>query len=125
MAVAGTGTAVAVGDRPVPDSASTGTMWATGRKTLDERISQGPSSAIEVPGANLRTVLELAQQRGKATGNVSTAEITDATPAGLASHISLGGCQGPADTAKSCRRRPRPPAAWARSPSRWSTTRST
>ena len=77
-------------------------MWATGRKTLDERISQGPSAAIEVPGANPRTVLELAQQRGKATGNVSTAEITDATPAVLASHISLRGCQGPADAAKSC-----------------------
>ena len=28
-----------------PDSASTGTSWATGQKTLDERISQGPSSA--------------------------------------------------------------------------------
>jgi len=27
-----------------PDSASTGTSWATGRKTIDERISQGPSS---------------------------------------------------------------------------------
>ena len=29
-----------------PDSASAGTMWATGQKTLDERISQGPTSAI-------------------------------------------------------------------------------
>ena len=37
-----------------PDSASTGTMWATGQKTLDERISQGPSSAINVPGQNLQ-----------------------------------------------------------------------
>ena len=27
-----------------PDSASTGTMWATGQKTIDERISQGPST---------------------------------------------------------------------------------
>src|SRR5678815_808886 len=41
-----------------PDSASTGTMWATGVKTLDERISQGPSSALEVPGENVETVLE-------------------------------------------------------------------
>lgn len=78
-----------------PDSASTGTMWATGQKTIDERISQGPSSAINVPGKNLETVLERAQQRGKATGNVSTAEITDATPAVLDSHISLRGCQVP------------------------------
>ncbi len=82
-----------------PDSASTGTMWATGKKTLDERISQGPSSAIEVPGQNLTTVLELAQKRGMKVGDVSTAEITDATPAVLASHISLRGCQGPANMA--------------------------
>jgi alkaline phosphatase len=85
-----------------PDSASTGTMWATGRKTIDERISQGPSSAIDVPGTNLRTVLERAQRQGKRTGNVSTAEITDATPAVLDSHISLRGCQGPQDAATSC-----------------------
>src|SRR3954467_3906345 len=85
-----------------PDSASTGTMWATGQKTIDERISQGPSSALEVPGANLRTVLEDAQKQGKKVGNVSTAEITDATPAVLDSHISIRGCQGPQDTVKTC-----------------------
>ncbi|MEU4194199.1 alkaline phosphatase [Kribbella sp. NPDC026611] len=82
-----------------PDSASTGSSWATGRKTIDERISQGPSSAENVPGTNYQTVLELAQKRGLKVGNVSTAEITDATPAVLASHISLRGCQGPADMA--------------------------
>src|SRR5262245_18388161 len=81
-----------------PDSASTGTMWATGQKTIDERISQGPSSAENVPGQNLKTVLEIAQQQGKRVGNVSTAEITDATPAVLASHMSLRGCQSPANT---------------------------
>jgi alkaline phosphatase/streptomycin-6-phosphatase len=80
-----------------PDSASTGTSWATGKKTIDERISQGPSSAIDVPGRNLKTVLELAKREGKKVGDVSTAEITDATPAVLASHISLRDCQGPAD----------------------------
>jgi alkaline phosphatase len=85
-----------------PDSASTGTQWATGQKTVDERISQGPSTAIDVPGANLPTVLERAQQRGMKVGDVSTAEITDATPAVLASHMSLRGCQGPADTATAC-----------------------
>jgi alkaline phosphatase/streptomycin-6-phosphatase len=82
-----------------PDSASTGTMWATGQKTIDERISQGPSTGESVPGANLKTVLELAQKRGMKVGDVSTAEITDATPAVLASHISLRGCQGPANMA--------------------------
>ena len=82
-----------------PDSASTGTMWATGQKTIDERISQGPSSGDQRPGPNLKTVLELAQKRGMKVGDVSTAEITDATPAVLASHISLRGCQGPANMA--------------------------
>jgi alkaline phosphatase len=87
-----------------PDSASTGTMWATGVKTLDERISQGPSSAIDVPGRNYESVMEKAHRRGMKTGNVSTAEITDATPAVQGSHISLRGCQGPADTATSCKK---------------------
>jgi alkaline phosphatase len=85
-----------------PDSASTGTMWATGQKTIDERISQGPSAAETIPGKNLVTILEKAQKAGKKTGNVSTAEITDATPAVLASHMSLRGCQGPEDTAEDC-----------------------
>jgi alkaline phosphatase len=80
-----------------PDSASTGTMWATGHKTIDERISQGPSGADNVPGENLTTVLEVAQRAGMKVGDVSTAEITDATPAVLGSHISLRGCQGPAN----------------------------
>ena len=82
-----------------PDSASTGTMWATGQKTIDERISQSPSTADNVPGKNLQTVLEIAQARGMKVGDVSTAEITDATPAVLASHMSLRGCQGPANMA--------------------------
>ncbi|MDX3005154.1 alkaline phosphatase [Kribbella solani] len=82
-----------------PDSASTGSSWATGKKTLDERISQGPSSAENVPGTNYQTLLELAQKRGQKVGDVSTAEVTDATPAVLASHMSLRGCQGPADMA--------------------------
>lgn len=82
-----------------PDSASTGTAWATGQKTIDERISQGPSSGEKVPGENLETILEKAQAQGKKVGDVSTAEITDATPAVLASHMSLRGCQGPSNMA--------------------------
>ena len=49
--------------------------------------------------SRIKAVLELAQAAGKKVGDVSTAEITDATPAVLASHISLRGCQGPADMA--------------------------
>jgi alkaline phosphatase len=88
----------------VPDSAATGTAWSTGRKTIDERISRGPSTAVEVPGPNdgFTTVLELAQKAGMRTGDVSTAEITDATPAVMAAHISNRACQGPADTRSTC-----------------------
>ena len=36
---------------------------------------------------NVKTVLEQAKENGKSTGLVSTAEITDATPAAYASHV--------------------------------------
>jgi alkaline phosphatase/streptomycin-6-phosphatase len=39
--------------------------------------------------------LELAQQAGYKVGNVTTAELTDATPAVLNAHINDRGCQGP------------------------------
>jgi alkaline phosphatase len=86
----------------VPDSAPTAAAWSSGIKTLDGRLGQGPSSGVTVPGTNYETYMEIAKRRGLATGNVSTAEITDATPAVLDSHISLRGCQGPNDTRTTC-----------------------
>ena len=73
------------------------------------------------PAPTSKTVLELAQKQGKRVGDVSTAEITDATRRCWASHISLRGCQGPEEHGglpKETRRR----AASARSRSRRSTT---
>jgi alkaline phosphatase len=83
----------------VSDSAPTATGWSTGKKTIDGRLSQGPSAATTIPGDNAgyETVLEKYQEEGKLVGNVSTAEITDATPAAAASHISQRACQGPAN----------------------------
>jgi alkaline phosphatase len=46
--------------------------------------------------------MELAKKAGYRTGNVSTAEITDATPAGQFSHALARGCQGPTYSASSC-----------------------
>ncbi len=88
----------------VGDSAPTATAWSTGKRTQDGRLSQGPSSASNVPGPNAdyKTYMELARDAGRATGNVSTAEITDATPAAPSSHISQRACQGPADTRTTC-----------------------
>lgn len=86
----------------VPDSAPTASAWSSGIKTLDGRVGQGPSSGVTVPGQNYETFMEIAKLRGLSTGNVSTAEITDATPAGPSSHISQRGCQGPNDTRSAC-----------------------
>lgn len=81
------------------ESASTASQWATGKKTIDGRLSQGPSTAANVPGQNYKTITEIFKAQGKKIGNVSTAEITDATPGALAGHISQRGCQGPANLA--------------------------
>ncbi|MCZ4507400.1 alkaline phosphatase [Streptomyces sp. ActVer] len=79
----------------VTDSAASGSGWATGTKTVNGRISKTPGTDKAVP-----TILELAQKNGYATGSVTTTELTDATPAVLASHVSDRSCQGPADVAK-------------------------
>jgi alkaline phosphatase/streptomycin-6-phosphatase len=81
----------------VTDSAASGTGWATGYKTSNGRISSvaGTGSAV----TRFPTILELAQRAGFKTGNVSTAELTDATPAVLDAHINDRGCQGPANMA--------------------------
>jgi alkaline phosphatase len=78
----------------VTDSAASGTGWATGRKTSNGRISTTAGTDRDLP-----TILEIAKAAGMRTGDVSTAELTDATPAVLASHVSARGCQGPADMA--------------------------
>lgn len=86
------------------DSAPTATAWSTGKRTIDGRLSQGPSEAPNVPGSNrgYTTFMEIAHRQGKATGNVSTAELTDATPAGPSAHISQRGCHGPEDARRTC-----------------------
>src|SRR5262249_52383767 len=78
----------------VTDSAASGTGWATGVKTSNGRISTTAQS-----DRDLKTILELAQERGYRTGDVTTAELTDATPAVLAAHVANRSCQGPADMA--------------------------
>jgi alkaline phosphatase/streptomycin-6-phosphatase len=81
----------------VTDSAASGTGWATGYKTSNGRVSSVAGTGAAV--TRLTTILELAQQAGFKTGNVSTAELTDATPAVLDAHINERGCQGPGDMA--------------------------
>ncbi|WP_144662939.1 alkaline phosphatase [Paenarthrobacter nicotinovorans] len=80
----------------VTDSASAATAWASGVKTYNAALG------VDAKGAVAPTMMELAKQAGYRTGNVSTAEITDATPAGQMSHALARGCQGPVYSAAAC-----------------------
>lgn len=64
----------------VTDSASSATAYATGRDTVNGKISEGPH------GERYATVLELAARQGMGTGVVSTSQVTHATPAAFATH---------------------------------------
>lgn len=80
----------------VPDSAATGSAWATGTKTYDNAVS------VDIHGKPQRTLLELAKRAGYKTGNVSTAELQDATPAVQVAHVTARSCYGPTATTKTC-----------------------
>ncbi|VXB09907.1 Alkaline phosphatase [Microbacterium sp. 8M] len=80
----------------VTDSASAATAWSSGVKTYNAALG------VDGKGQVVPTVMELAKKAGYRTGNVSTAEITDATPAGQMTHLLARGCQGPVYSAKSC-----------------------
>lgn len=74
---------------PVTDSSASGSAWATGTKTYNNAID------VDIYGNPQLNLFELAKAAGKATGNVTTAEIQDATPAVLESHSSERACYGP------------------------------
>ncbi|MFE4833559.1 alkaline phosphatase [Arthrobacter sp. NPDC056691] len=80
----------------VTDSASSATAWASGVKTYNAALG------VDAKGTSVPTLMEKAKQAGYRTGNVSTAEITDATPAGQMSHALARGCQGPVYSAAAC-----------------------
>ncbi|PRY63343.1 alkaline phosphatase [Knoellia remsis] len=79
-----------------PDSAATGTAWATGTKTYDNAVS------VDIEGKPLPTLLKLAKERGLKTGNVTTSDIQDATPAVQVANISQRSCFGPEKTSTTC-----------------------
>lgn len=80
----------------VADSASSATAWATGTKSYNGAIS------VDVADVDQRSILEIARANGLRTGNVSTAEIQDATPAVLGAHVSQRGCYAPSSTTARC-----------------------
>ncbi len=67
----------------VTDSAAAATAMATGRKVFNGVLSL----ALPGDGSPLETILERYAKQGRKTGLVSTAHLTDATPAAFASHV--------------------------------------
>ena len=74
---------------PVTDSSASGSAWATGTKTYNNAVD------IDINGNPQLNLIELAKAKGLATGNVTTSEIQDATPAVLESHSTERSCYGP------------------------------
>jgi alkaline phosphatase len=93
-------------DRVVPDSANTATAWASGSKTIDGALGVFPDNndfrfdpanvqgtkqfALDNP--RIETLWEyLKRLHGYRTGIVTTADVTDATPAGQGAHTVTRG----------------------------------
>ena len=73
----------------VTDSANSASAYATGHKTSNNAMGVytfDPNDSNQV-APKVENIVELAKKGGKATGIVSTAEITDATPAAMFVHI--------------------------------------
>lgn len=80
----------------VTDSAASATAWNTGVKSYNGAIG------VDVFGNPHASLIELAKLAGKATGNVSTAELQDATPAATFAHVAQRKCYGPNVTSDRC-----------------------
>ncbi|GAB3130668.1 alkaline phosphatase [Tsukamurella serpentis] len=78
------------------DSAASGTAWATGTKTYNGGVG------IDVNGKPQRSILEIARANGRKTGNVTTTELQDATPAVQVAHVAQRKCYGPVETKEKC-----------------------
>lgn len=83
----------------VTDSAAGASVYATGQRVTNRTISVGPASACPVPtrGAPedapwpegcqpLQTWFEIARDKGRAIGLVTTTHVVDATPAAFVAH---------------------------------------
>ena len=76
-------------NQQVPDSAGTATAILTGVKTRAGVIDLDASAPLGVPSKpeqRLRSLFEWAEERGLATGVVTTARLTHATPAAAYAH---------------------------------------
>lgn len=78
------------------DSAASGTAWSTGTKTYNGAVG------VDVNGKAQRSILEIAKANGRKTGNVTTTELQDATPAVQVAHVAQRKCYGPVETKEKC-----------------------
>jgi alkaline phosphatase len=72
-------------DNYITDSGAAGTALATGTKTKNGAIG------MDANGNPLKSILEIAEENGRATGLVSTSSVTHATPASFIAHQSSRG----------------------------------
>jgi len=68
---------------PITDSAASGTALATGHKTVNGVVGLGAERKVAY-----ENLAEAAKRLGKSVGLISTALITDATPAAFGAHVS-------------------------------------
>jgi alkaline phosphatase len=80
----------------VTDSAASATAWASGVKSYNGAIG------VDIHGQPHPTLIEYARKAGLGTGNVSTAEIQDATPAAQIAHVTQRKCYAPIEASKTC-----------------------
>ena len=69
-------------EEAVTDSAAAATAFSTGVKTFNGAVG------VDANGNPVKTLLEDARRAGKATGIVTTSQVTDATPAAYGAHVS-------------------------------------
>lgn len=72
---------MASADRIVTDSAAAAASWGCGYRVNNGALNIGPD------GTHHKPVLQVFREAGKATGLVTTTEITHATPAGFAANV--------------------------------------
>ncbi len=70
-------------DAIITESAAAATQIATGVRVKTMAVGMAPDGKTP-----LKTILELAKEKGMSTGLVTTSGITDATPAAFASHVT-------------------------------------
>ena len=69
-------------EEPVTDSAAGATAFASGVRTFNGAVG------VDAQGRPVPTLLERARSAGKSTGLVTTAQVTDASPAAFGAHVS-------------------------------------